>query len=85
MGLKTYLLMGALAGLVAGLLIDAVADLETTYMRAVQLLLIVFGAIVSAFMYEGARAVTGGREPAESTDPPRRRRPFRFASRRPRG
>lgn len=85
MGLKTYLLMGALAGLVAGVLIDVVAELPTTYMRIVQLLLIAFGATVSAFMYEGARAVTGGREPAESTDPPRRRWPFRFAPRRPRG
>lgn len=84
MGVKTYLLMGALAGLVAGLLIDVVVDLPTAYMRVVQVLLIGFGAVVAAFMYEGARAVTGGREPAESTDRPRRRWPFRFSPRRPR-
>lgn len=85
MGVKSYLLMGALAGLVAGLLIDVIMDLSTTYMRILQLLLIGFGALVSAFMYEGARAVTGGREPSKSTDPPRRRWAWRFASRRPRG
>jgi hypothetical protein len=84
MGVKTYLLMGALAGLVAGVLIDVVVDLPTAYMRVVQVLLIGFGAVVAAFMYEGARAVTGGREPSESTDRPRRRWPFRLSPRRPR-
>lgn len=82
MGLKTYLLMGALAGLVAGLLLDVILKLPTAHMRIVQLLLIGFGAMVAAFMYQGARAVTGGREPSESTDPPRRRWLFRLAPRR---
>lgn len=84
MGVKIWLLMGALAGLVAGILIDMVIDLPTAYMRVVQVVLIGFGAVVAAFVYEGARVVTGGREPSVSTDRPRRRWPFRFASRRPR-
>lgn len=84
MGVKTYLLMGALAGLVAGILIEIVTDIPTTYMRLTQVAIIGFGATVSAFMYKGARAVTGGREPSISTNRDRRRRSFRIAPRRPR-
>lgn len=83
MGVKTYLFMGALAGLVAGILIDVVMDMPTTYMRLTQLAIVVFGASISAFMYKGARAVTEGREPSLSTDRAPRR-PFRFSLRRPR-
>jgi ABC-type uncharacterized transport system permease subunit len=85
MGLKTYLLMGALAGLVAGIFIDFLMDLPTTYMRLAQLAIIIFAASISAFMYQGARAVTGGTEPSISTDRKRRRGLFRFDLRRPRG
>ncbi|MBP9146535.1 MAG: hypothetical protein KBI44_18805 [Thermoanaerobaculia bacterium] len=84
MGLKTYLFMGALAGLIAGLLIDLLLDIPTTYMRLTQASIILFSAMISAFMYKGARAVTAGREPSISTDRPRSRRSSRFALRRPR-
>jgi hypothetical protein len=72
MRLRTWLLMGALAGLVAGLLVDRVIDLAPLYMRLTQVAMILFGAVVAAFVYEGARAVTEGREPSHSTDQPRR-------------
>lgn len=72
MRLTTWLIFGALAGLGGGLLLDSVLHLPTMYMRLVQLSLIVFGAVVAAFVYEGARAVTGGREPKHFTDRPRR-------------
>lgn len=84
MGVKIWLLMGGLSGLVAGLLIDLILDLPTLYLRLTQIAMVLFGAIVAAFVYEGARAVTGGREPSLSTDRPRRRWPFRFATRRTR-
>ena len=84
MGLKTYLFMGALAGLIAGILIDFLLDIPTTYMRLAQVAIILFSAMISAFMYKGARAVTAGREPSISTDRARSRRPSRFALRRPR-
>ncbi len=73
MKVSVWLWMGALTGLVAGLLVDAVVDLPTRYMRWTQLAMVIFGAIVAAFVYEGARAVTLGREPSHSTDAPRRR------------
>lgn len=84
MGLKIWLLLGSLCGLVAGLLLDAVVPVPPAYLRAVQLGLVAFGAIVAAFIYDGARLMAGGREPTRSTDRPRRRRPFRYAPRRTR-
>jgi hypothetical protein len=80
MGVRAWLLLGGLCGLVAGLILDAVVEASTAYLRAAQVLLVLFGAAVSAFVYEGAKTVTGGREPAASTDRPRRRY-LRFARR----
>ncbi|MEO7794088.1 MAG: hypothetical protein ABIV06_04885 [Thermoanaerobaculia bacterium] len=86
MRLKTWLLMGGLAGLVGGLLLEGVLhELPVFYLRMAQLTMIVFGAVVAAFVYEGARAVTGGREPSQSTDRPRLRWSQRLFSRAPRG
>lgn len=73
MRLRTWLIFGALAGLAGGLLLETVLQLPTLYMRLLQVAMIVFGSVVAAFVYEGARAVTGGREPNHSTDRPRRR------------
>ncbi|MEO8275215.1 MAG: hypothetical protein ABI639_03295 [Thermoanaerobaculia bacterium] len=84
MGLKIWVVMGALAGLVAGLLLDTVIPLPPLYMRLTQLAMIVFGALIAGGVYEGARVVTQGREPSVSTDVPRRRWIARFVPRRPR-
>jgi hypothetical protein len=64
----SWLLFGAVAGLLAGLLLDAVIPISPAYLRWVQLGLVVIGAAVAAFVHQGARAVTGDREPAQSTD-----------------
>jgi hypothetical protein len=84
MGVKIWLVMGALAGLIAGVLIDVVLDLPTLYMRLTQGAMVLFGAVVAASIYEGARVVTEGQEPTQSTDRPRRRWAVRFAPRRTR-
>jgi hypothetical protein len=84
MGVKIWLVMGAVAGLVAGILIDALLDLPTLYMRLTQAAMILFGAVVAASVYEGARVVTEGQEPTKSTDRPRRRWAVRYATRRSR-
>ena len=81
MRVSRWLLLGALAGLVAGIVVDSMLHLPTAELRIVQLLLVVFGAAVSAFVFEGARIVTAGMNPNLSTDPPRRRW-FTRASRR---
>jgi hypothetical protein len=70
----SWLLFGAFAGLLSGLLLDAVIPISPVYLRVVQLGLVVLGAAVAAFVHEGSRAVTGDREPAQSTDR-RRTRP----------
>lgn len=80
MGVKIWLLMGGLSGLVAGLLMDIVLNLPPLYMRLTQVAMVIFGAVVAAFVYEGARAVTGGREPSLSTDRPRPRWVVRLRS-----
>ena len=77
MNVKVWLWMGALTGLVAGLVLEVWIDLPVRYMRLAQVAMVVFGAIVAAFVYEGARAVTLGEEPNHSTDHPRRRRVIR--------
>ena len=73
MRLRTWLIVGGLAGLAGGLLVDIVLPLPALYLRLLQAAMIVLGAVVAAFIYEGARVVTGGREPNHSTDRPRRR------------
>jgi hypothetical protein len=73
MNVKVWLGLGALAGLFAGLILDRLLDIPTTYMRLTQVAMVIFGAVVAAFVYEGARAVTQGGEPNHSTDRPRRR------------
>jgi hypothetical protein len=79
MHLKKWLAAGAVAGLVAGLILELVVEPATPALRWVQLIFIGFGAAVAAWVYETARAVTGGREPTRSTDGPRR--PFRWRPR----
>jgi len=74
MRIKIWLTLGALVGLVAGILIDSMLKLPTLELRLLQLVLVLFGAVVAAFVYEGAKAVTSGMNPAASTD--RRRRPL---------
>lgn len=82
MGVKIWLVMGAVTGLAAGLLLEGVLDMPPLYMRLMQVAMIVFGAMIAAFVYEGARAVTAGREPNLSTDRPRRRWTVNFLPRR---
>jgi hypothetical protein len=65
---RTWLLLGGLAGLLAGLVLDALVPIAPLYLRIAQVGLILVGAGVSAFVYGGARAVTGGAEPTRSTD-----------------
>jgi hypothetical protein len=76
MNVKVWLGLGALVGLIAGLMLDSLLDIPTTYMRLAQVAMVLFGAVVAAFVYEGARAVTLGGEPNHSTDRPRRRWAF---------
>jgi hypothetical protein len=80
MGLRPWLIYGAGAGLLAGILVDLMFDLPTVPLRVAQIVLVLFGAAVSAFVYEGSKLAAGGGEPARSTDPPAVRR--RFAIRR---
>jgi len=80
MNVKVWLGFGALVGLIAGLLLDRLLEIPTTYMRLAQVAMVICGAVVAAFIYEGARAATQGGEPNHSTDRPRRRwaiRPLR--------
>ena len=84
MGVRIWLLMGALAGLIAGILVDVVVDVPSRNLRVAQTAMILFGALVAAFVYRGARAVTEGREPSLSTDPPHRRWVVRSVPGRPR-
>jgi hypothetical protein len=72
MRIKIWLMLGALVGLVAGIVIDSLLRLPTLELRLLQLVLVLFGAVVAAFIYEGAKAVTSGMNPAATTD--RRRR-----------
>jgi hypothetical protein len=81
MNVKVWIGLGAIAGLIAGLLLDRLLEIPTSYMRLTQVAMVIFGGVVAAFVYEGARAVTLGGEPNHSTDRPRRRFAFR-ASRR---
>ena len=72
MRMKNWLILGALVGLVAGVVIDSLLKLPTLELRLLQLVLVLFGAVVAGFIYEGAKAVTSGMNPAATTD--RRRR-----------
>ena len=68
MRIKNWLILGALVGLVAGVVIDSLLKLPTLELRLLQLVLVLFGAVVAGFVYGGAKAVTSGRNPAVSTD-----------------
>lgn len=83
MGIKSWLLVGGLAGLAAGLVLDALVDgIPPLELRFVQVLLILVGAMVAAFVYDGSKLAAGGMEPSVSTDRPRRRWPFFLRGRR---
>lgn len=73
MRVRSWLVLGGVAGLVVGLIIDSFLELPTLEMRLVQLGLVLFGAVVAAFVFEGAKTVTAGMDPAASTDGRRRR------------
>lgn len=66
--LKIWLLLGGLFGLIAAVLLDVLLEVPPTYLRLAQLAMVALGALVAAFVYEGARLVTDGREPARSTN-----------------
>jgi F0F1-type ATP synthase assembly protein I len=69
---------GAVTGLVAGLMLEAIVEPSTPALRWVQLVFVGFGAAVAAWVYEGAKATNQGREP---TKPTYRRRLFRWRPR----
>jgi hypothetical protein len=73
MRVKSWLMLGGLVGFVVGLMVDALVSLPTLEMRLVQVGLVLFGGVVAAFVFEGAKAVTSGRNPNLSTDTRRRR------------
>jgi hypothetical protein len=73
MRVKSWLLLGGIVGLVVGLLVDALLELPLLEMRLLQVGLVLFGAVVAAFVFEGAKAVTSGMNPNVSTDGRRRR------------
>lgn len=85
MRLRTWMILGGLAGLAGGILLDTVLQIPTVYLRLLQAAMILFGAFVAAFVYEGATAVTQGGEPNHSTDRPRRRWIEARSARPPRG
>ena len=68
MQVRKWLVAGAVTGLVAGLILEAIVEPETPALRWVQLIFVGFGAAVAAWVYESAKAVTEGREPTRSTD-----------------
>ena len=70
MRIVSWLTLGGIAGLVAGLGLDALVKMPVPELRILQLLLIALGAIVAAFIFEGAKTAAGGMDPAASTDPP---------------
>ena len=70
MRIAAWLTAGGIAGLCAGLVLDALVRMPVRELRILQLLLIVLGAVLAAFVFEGAKTAAGGTDPAESTDPP---------------
>ena len=67
---KTWILLGSLAGLLAAIALDFVVSGNSLLLRLGQLSFVLLGAMVAGFVFEGAKAVTGGADPARSTDDP---------------
>lgn len=72
MQITKWLIAGGIAGLLAGIALEVIVGPDLPATRWVQLVLVLFGAAVAAWVYESAKAVTQGREPTRSTDRPRR-------------
>ena len=74
MQVTKWLIAGAISGLLAGIALEAIVGQDLPATRWVQLVFVLLGAAVAAWVYESAKAVTEGREPTRSTDA----RPSRF-------